>query len=133
MVLATLAWRLQALNLVPQLPPMTVHVLLGRHPRVDVPSELVDQVAEGEEGYPLESHVEEYVDVGLLARHVHLLPDQAKPLEVLCSAVSKGEDVSNPLMEARVCSSSVEVGLFTVLEVVLDVTHLVVHSDEVFL
>ena len=28
--------------------------------------ELVDQVAEGEEGYPLESHVKENVDVGLL-------------------------------------------------------------------
>jgi len=28
--------------------------------------EFVDQVAEGEEGYPLEGHVEENVDVGLL-------------------------------------------------------------------
>ena len=36
-------------------------------------------------------------------------------------------------MKARVCPGEVKVGLILVLEVVLDVTHLMVHSNEVLL
>ena len=79
-VFAALAGGLQALDLVPQLPPMAVHVLLRGHPGVDVPTELVDQVAKGKESDPLKGHVEEDVDVRLLVSHVHLVPNKAKAL-----------------------------------------------------
>ena len=36
-------------------------------------------------------------------------------------------------MKARICPREVEVGLVLVLEEVLDVTHLMVHSDKVLL
>ena len=36
-------------------------------------------------------------------------------------------------MKARICPGEVEVGLVLVLEEVLDVTHLMVHSDKVLL
>ena len=71
---APLGGRLESLYLVSELPPVAVHVLRACGPGVNVPPELVHQVAERQEGDPLQGHVEEDVDVGFLVSHVHLLP-----------------------------------------------------------
>jgi hypothetical protein len=39
--------------------------------------ELVDEVSEGEEGDPLQRHVEQQVNVRLLVRQVHIIIDQS--------------------------------------------------------
>ena len=76
------AWGLQTLNFAPQLPPVTVNVFLnfkilplssvflllylwcdsGEH----IPPKLVNEVAEGEEGNPLKSHIEQNIDICFL-------------------------------------------------------------------
>ena len=44
--------------------------------KIPVPK-LVDEVAEGEEGNPLQGHAQQQVDVRLLVRYVNVVVDQA--------------------------------------------------------